>query len=71
MRFDRLSVVILFALAAIQLLSFGPTFASSLAVLFLVRMTLVMRSLAFVHPRPFASFARSAKSIRHRFSKAA
>jgi hypothetical protein len=71
MRFDRLSVIILLALGAIQLLPFGPTFVSSLAVLFLVRMTLVMRSLAFVHPRPFASLARSARLIRHRLSKAA
>jgi hypothetical protein len=70
-RFDRVSLVILLTLAAMQLLPFGPTFASSLALLFLVRMTLVMRSLAFVHPRPFASLARSARLIRHRLSKPA
>jgi hypothetical protein len=71
MRFDRVSLIILLSLAAIQLLPFEPTFASSLALLFLVRITLVMRSLAFVRPRPLASFARSARLIRHRLSKAA
>jgi hypothetical protein len=70
MRFDRMSLIILLALAAIQLLPFRPTFATSLALLFLVRMTLVMRTAAFVHPRPFASLARSARLIRHRLSKA-
>jgi hypothetical protein len=71
MRFDRTSLIILIALAAIQLLPFGATFASSLALLFLVRVTLVMRTAAFAHPRPFASLARSARLIRHRLSKAA
>lgn len=71
MRFDRMTLIILLALAATQILPFGPTFASSLALLFLVRITLVMRSLAFVHPRPFAALARSARLIRHRLSKAA
>jgi hypothetical protein len=50
-RFDRLSVIILFALAGIQLLPFGPTFVSTLAVLFLVRMTLVMRWPSSTHAR--------------------
>jgi hypothetical protein len=71
MRFDRVSLIILLALATIQLLPYGPTFASSLALLFLIRITLVMRSLAFGQPRPFASLARSARLIRHRLSKAA
>ena len=72
MGLDRLSLVLLIALAVSQRLTFPKmTLAATvIAIVFLVRITITMRTGGFVRALPRVPNSRSAEAI-HRLSKGA
>ncbi len=73
MRFDRLSLVLLLALAASQLVPSLAASANAIAFAFLLRLTLTMSTAAFVKPPIDARHARRtpAPGASHHLTKAA
>jgi hypothetical protein len=65
MRFDRLSLVLLLALGASQVLPFLAASVNTIAFAFLIRLTLTMRTAAFVKPSIHARRGPATDATRH------
>jgi hypothetical protein len=70
MRFDRLSLGLLLALAASQVMPFLAASANAIAFAFLIRFTLTMRKEAFAKP-PSHARRGPATDATHRLPEAA
>jgi hypothetical protein len=70
MRFDRLSLGLLLALAASQVMPFLAASANAIAFVFLIRLTLTMRKEAFAKP-PSHARRGSATDATHHLPEAA